>query len=114
MGATRLTLRSCALTWARSAVLTNSACRSWVNGSSPVVRFLASPRLPQPHQLHRQIASGDRRVQAPTTPSIMKSRVSHARRPLAALQHVTASPSKIGDITRAALVLTHFEYGCIA
>jgi hypothetical protein len=27
------------------------------------------------------------------------------------LQHVTASPSKIGDIARAALVLTHFEYG---
>jgi hypothetical protein len=26
------------------------------------------------------------------------------------LQHVTASPSKIGDIARAALVLTHFEY----
>jgi hypothetical protein len=38
MGATRLTPPSCALTWARSAVLTNSACRSWVNGSSPVVR----------------------------------------------------------------------------
>jgi transposase len=35
-----------------------------------------SPRLPQPHQLHRQIASGDRRVQAPTTPSIMKSHLS--------------------------------------
>jgi hypothetical protein len=34
------------------------------------------PRLPQPHQLHRQIASGDRRVQTPTTPSIMKSRIS--------------------------------------
>jgi hypothetical protein len=30
------------------------------------------------------------------------------------LQHVTASPSRIGDITRAALVLTHFEHGCIA
>jgi hypothetical protein len=29
------------------------------------------------------------------------------------LQHVTASPSKIGDIARAALVLTHFEYGYI-
>ena len=29
------------------------------------------------------------------------------------LQHVTASPSKIGDITRAALVLTHFEHGYI-
>jgi hypothetical protein len=29
--------------------------------------------LSEPHQLHRQIASGDRRVQAPTTPSIMKS-----------------------------------------
>jgi len=29
------------------------------------------------------------------------------------LRHVTASPSKIGDIARAALVLTHFEYGYI-
>lgn len=27
------------------------------------------------------------------------------------LQHITASPSKIGDIIRAALVLTHFEHG---
>lgn len=27
------------------------------------------------------------------------------------LQHTTASPSKIGNITRAALVLTHFEHG---
>jgi hypothetical protein len=27
------------------------------------------------------------------------------------LQHITASPSKIGDIVRATLVLTHFEYG---
>jgi hypothetical protein len=27
-----------------------------------------------------------------------------------ALQHITASPSKIGDIARAALVLTHFEH----
>jgi len=29
------------------------------------------------------------------------------------LQHITASPSKISDITRAALVLTHFEHGYI-
>lgn len=29
------------------------------------------------------------------------------------LQHITASPAKIGDIARAALVLTHFEYGYI-
>ena len=29
------------------------------------------------------------------------------------LQHITASPSKIGDIARAALVLTHFEHGYI-
>ena len=29
------------------------------------------------------------------------------------LQHITASPSKISDIARAALVLTHFEYGYI-
>jgi hypothetical protein len=29
------------------------------------------------------------------------------------LQHITASPSKIGVITRATLVLTHFEHGYI-
>jgi hypothetical protein len=29
------------------------------------------------------------------------------------LQHITASPSKISGIARAALVLTHFEYGYI-
>jgi len=29
------------------------------------------------------------------------------------LRHITASPSKIGDIARAALVLTHFERGYI-
>jgi hypothetical protein len=29
------------------------------------------------------------------------------------LRHVTASPAKIGDIARAALVLTHFEHGYI-
>jgi hypothetical protein len=29
------------------------------------------------------------------------------------LQHITASPSKIGDIARATLVLTHFEYGYV-
>jgi hypothetical protein len=29
------------------------------------------------------------------------------------LHHITASPGKIGDITRAALVLTHFEHGYI-
>ncbi|HEY6493404.1 MAG TPA: hypothetical protein VIZ43_09040 [Trebonia sp.] len=29
------------------------------------------------------------------------------------LQHITASPSKISDTIRAALVLTHFEYGYI-
>ena len=29
------------------------------------------------------------------------------------LRHITASPSKIGAIARAALVLTHFEYGYI-
>jgi DDE superfamily endonuclease len=29
------------------------------------------------------------------------------------LQHITASPGNIGDIVRAALVLTHFEYGYI-
>jgi hypothetical protein len=36
MGATCLTLPSCALTWARSVGLTNLACRSRDNGSSSV------------------------------------------------------------------------------
>jgi hypothetical protein len=27
------------------------------------------------------------------------------------LRHLTTSPSKIGDIVKAALVLTHFEHG---
>jgi hypothetical protein len=30
-----------------------------------------------------------------------------------ALRHITASPSRIGDIVKAALVLTHFEHGKI-
>jgi DDE superfamily endonuclease len=29
------------------------------------------------------------------------------------LQHVTISPSRIGDLAKAALVLTHFEHGMI-
>lgn len=29
------------------------------------------------------------------------------------LQHITASPSRIGDIAKAALVLTHFEHGYV-
>ena len=33
-------------------------------------------RLPQPHQLHRQIPTRDRRLQTPTTPSSVKSRFS--------------------------------------
>jgi hypothetical protein len=32
------------------------------------------PRVPQPHQLHRQEPAQDRRVQAAITPSIVKSR----------------------------------------
>ena len=31
-----------------------------------------------------------------------------------ALRHVTTSPSRITDIARAALVLTHFEQGLIS
>ena len=29
------------------------------------------------------------------------------------LQYITVSPGKIGDIARAALILTHFEHGYI-
>jgi hypothetical protein len=35
------------------------------------------PRLPQPDQLHRQITAGNRRIQTPTTPSTVKSRIRH-------------------------------------
>jgi hypothetical protein len=31
-----------------------------------------------------------------------------------ALRHITTSPRKIGTITKAALVLTHFEHGRLA
>ena len=34
------------------------------------------PRLPQPHQLHRPMPTRSRRIQTPTTPSILKSRQS--------------------------------------
>jgi hypothetical protein len=34
-----------------------------------------------------------------------------ARPSISTLKRVTASPGKTGDITRAALVLTHFEHG---
>jgi hypothetical protein len=30
------------------------------------------------------------------------------------LRHITASPSRIGDIAQAALVLTHFEHGYLS
>ena len=33
------------------------------------------PRVPQPHQLHRQITPGEQRIQTPATPSIVKSRI---------------------------------------
>jgi hypothetical protein len=33
------------------------------------------PRVPEPDQLHRQIATRDRRIQTPTTPSIVMSRI---------------------------------------
>ena len=35
------------------------------SGAPPRIR----PGIPQPHQLHRQIATGNRRIQTPTTPS---------------------------------------------
>jgi len=38
------------------------------------------PRLPEPHQLHRQITTRDRRLQTPTTPSIVMSHIIQAYR----------------------------------
>ena len=35
------------------------------------------PRIPQPHQLHHPLPPRNRRIQTPTTPSIMKSRITH-------------------------------------
>ena len=41
---------------------------------SPRTSARHRPRLPQPHQLHRQIPARDRRLQTPATPSSVKSR----------------------------------------
>ena len=46
------------------------------------------PRLPQPHQLHRPIPARDRRIQTPTTPSIVKS-------PMTTLGIETTSPAPL-------------------
>jgi len=43
-----------------------------INGRLEHLR--GSARVPQPHQLHRQITTGDGRIPTPTTPSIVKSR----------------------------------------
>jgi DDE superfamily endonuclease len=59
-------------------------------------------------------------INAPTRNAIQRSLRCPGERGLAlltgrwrTLRHITASPSKIGDIARAALVLTHFEHGYI-
>jgi hypothetical protein len=58
---------------------------SVVRGTEPAVNIMLAskqggrpparlrPRVPQPHQLHRQEPARDRRVPAATTPSIVKS-----------------------------------------
>ena len=45
------------------------------------LEHLRGPRIPQPHELHRKIAPGDRRLPTTTTPPIVKSRFT-CRRPL--------------------------------
>jgi hypothetical protein len=56
MGATCLTVPSCALTWAPAACLTNLACRSWDNGSSSVVG------VGLPDRRHRRVRPGVSRL----------------------------------------------------
>jgi transposase len=47
-------------------------------------------RVPQPHELHRQIAARDRRLQAAITPSIVKSRQTYEA--CVALPSISTSP----------------------
>ena len=74
---------------------------------------------PHPGQAATRTGGNSTSIPAPATP-ILRSLRCLGERGFAlltgrwrTLQHITASPGKIGDIARAALVLTHFEYGYI-
>src|ERR1035438_4927451 len=82
MGAQCLTLPSCPPTWARSAVLTNSACRSWVNGSSPVVRCCLPGRR-------------DRRVRPVVSPLRMGGCAARQRDPAAGARTAGVAPDDV-------------------
>ena len=53
---------------------TNDGPTEAINGRLEHLRGSAL-QLPQPHQLHRQIPAGNRRLQTLPTPSIVKSRI---------------------------------------
>jgi hypothetical protein len=45
------------------------------------------------------------------TPPAMVTSISGVAVPGSQIHHITANPSKIADIVKAALVLTHYEHG---
>src|SRR5215203_462147 len=71
-------------TWARSVVLTNSACRSWINGSSPVVRCWPAGRR-------------DRRVRPVVSPLRMRGCAARQRDPAAGARTAGVAPDDIAD-----------------
>ena len=71
------------------------------------------PRLPQPHQLHRPITARDRRLQTPTTPSIVKSRETAPAR--SSRRHRSprlAAPSAAGGRPRPPAATGRSEWTC--
>ena len=74
------------------------------------------PRRPRPRSSNPPTATSSPPTSGPTTRCIAAPRCSGERGfalltgRWRALHHITASPSRIGDIVSAALVLTHFEH----
>ena len=75
---------SCPPTWARSAVLTNSACRSWVNGSSRSCGVGLPDRR-------------DRRVRPVVSPLRMRGRAARQRNPAAGARTAGVEPDDVAD-----------------
>ena len=99
MGVTRLTPPSCALTWARSAVLTNSACRSWVNGSSPVVRCWPA-------------GSSGPTVRPALSPLRMRGCAARQRDPAAGARAAGVAPDDVADHDPP--LWLHRQWACVA
>jgi hypothetical protein len=76
-----------------------------MTGVLTAITSTASVARDRPLLLDNRCGTRPARADGPSGPGISAAGLG--------LQHITASPSRIGDIARAALVLTHFEHGYI-